>query len=64
MTASSSTPPQGRRQRTRTDADGVAVAHTRAQERVLDVFEALSAGALATLLSASLHPDELSRKLL
>ena len=52
MTENSSTPPQGRRQRPQT----ASPYHTRAQERVSDVFEALSAGALSTLLSASLHP--------
>jgi hypothetical protein len=44
MTANSSTPPQGRRQWLRTDADDVAVPHMRAHERVLDVLDVLSAG--------------------
>ena len=43
MTVNASTPPQGRRQRPGTDAGDMAVPHTRAQERVLDVLEALSA---------------------
>jgi IclR family transcriptional regulator, acetate operon repressor len=43
MTTNSPSPPPGRRERPGTDADDVAVPHTRAQERVLDVLEALSA---------------------
>jgi hypothetical protein len=56
MTPKSPTPPQGRWERPQTDADDVAVPHTRAQERVLDVLETLSAAALSTLLSAPFHP--------